>query len=117
MARSNIPTGNTEFQFQAGNLNFKSTSYEWLVVSGKTRAQFKGVGKINNAGNYGFMLTAIDGDNFGNKKPDAFRIKIWDMATSAIIYDNRMGSADSGDDATVLGNNGQGGGSIVIHDK
>ncbi len=31
---ANLPSGNTEFQFKVGNLNFKSTSYEWLVVAG-----------------------------------------------------------------------------------
>lgn len=52
-------TGNTEFQFKAGNLNFKSISYDWLVVAG-SRAQYKGVGTINGVGSYGFILTAID---------------------------------------------------------
>jgi hypothetical protein len=42
---ANVPSGNTEFQFKVGNLNFKSTSYEWLVVAG-TQAIFKGVGTI-----------------------------------------------------------------------
>jgi hypothetical protein len=46
---ANTPTGQTEFQFKAGDLNFHSSSYEWLVVSG-TRAQYKGVGTINGAG-------------------------------------------------------------------
>jgi hypothetical protein len=55
-----VPTGNTEFQFKAGNLNFSSTVYEWLVIAG-ARAQYKGSGKINNAGDYRFMLTVIDG--------------------------------------------------------
>ncbi|MBC7260896.1 MAG: PKD domain-containing protein, partial [Chloroflexi bacterium] len=27
-----VPDGNTQFQFKAGNLNFHSTSYQWLVV-------------------------------------------------------------------------------------
>ena len=52
-----VPEGNTEFQFHAAGLNFKSTSYQWLVVAG-ANAKFKGVGTINGAGNYGFMLTA-----------------------------------------------------------
>jgi hypothetical protein len=29
-----VPTGNTEFDFKAGNLNFHSTSYEWLTIAG-----------------------------------------------------------------------------------
>jgi hypothetical protein len=51
---TNVPDGNTEFQFQAGNLNFASNSYNAgsLVVAG-SQAIFKGVGKINGAGNYG----------------------------------------------------------------
>ena len=42
----NVPDGNTEFHFNAGDLNFKSASYEWLVVAG-ARAQYKGSGAIN----------------------------------------------------------------------
>ena len=32
---ASVPSGNTEFQFHAAGLKFKSTSYEWLVVSGQ----------------------------------------------------------------------------------
>lgn len=53
------PSGNTEFQFRLADLNFSSTSYEWLVVAG-ARAQYKGQGTINGAGGYGFLLTAVD---------------------------------------------------------
>jgi hypothetical protein len=102
-----IPSGNTEFQFKAGNLNFKSSSYEWLVIAG-ARAQFKGEGTINGAGNYGFMLTAIDGQISGGGGSDKFRIKIWDGET--IVYDNQIGDLDDADPLTLLG-----GGSIVIH--
>jgi hypothetical protein len=103
-----VPTGQTEFQFKAGNLNFHSSSYEWLVVSG-ARAQYKGNGTINGAGNYGFLLTAIDGQVSGGGGIDKFRIKI-SNATGAIVYDNQMGASDTGDASTALG-----GGSIVIH--
>jgi len=102
---ANIPTGETEFQFQVGNFNFHSTSYDWLVVSSTTQAQFKGTGTINGAGNYGFLITAVDGS------PDSFRIKIWDKASSVVIYDNKMGTPDTDLSATTA----LGGGSIVIH--
>jgi hypothetical protein len=46
------PDGNTEFQFKAGDINFHSEDYEWLVVAG-AKAQFKGTGTINGSGNYG----------------------------------------------------------------
>jgi hypothetical protein len=80
------PTGNTEFQFHAGDLNFHSSSYEWLVVTGSDYARFKGSGTINGMGDYEFMLWAGDGE------PDTFRIKIWEedeiTATETITYDN-----------------------------
>src|SRR5918995_6503215 len=42
-----VPDGTTEFEFNAGNLYFQSSSYQWLVVAGGTKAQFKGSGTIN----------------------------------------------------------------------
>ena len=73
---NNVPTGNTEFQFKLANFNFKSTSYEWLVVSG-AKARYRGVGTVNGAGSYGFELTAWDGQVNGGGGVDRFRIKIW----------------------------------------
>jgi hypothetical protein len=103
------PDGNTEFHFNAGGLTFRSTSYQWLVVAG-ARAQYKGVGTINGQGSYNFLLTAIDGQLQGSGAVDAFRIKITDPVTGAVVYDNRLGAADDSGDATALG-----GGSITIH--
>lgn len=105
-----VPTGQTEFQFKAGDLNFHSESYEWLVVGG-AKAQYKGTGTINNAGSYGFLLTAIDGQLNGGGGVDKFRIKIWDKANGdTIVYDNQLGASDGADPTTALQ-----AGSIVIH--
>lgn len=98
------PGGHTTFIFQAGNLHFRSDSYQWMVVNqGGNRAQFKGAGTINGAlapGGvpYQFMLWANDGD------PDTFRIKISfeTPATEVTVYDPGAGQP--------LGQ-----GSIVIH--
>ena len=106
---ANVPTGQTEFQFKVANLNFHSTSYQWLVIAG-AKAQYKGSGTINGSGDYGFMLTAIDGQVNGGGGVDKFRIKIWDKATSDVIYDNQMGAGDTADPTTAIA-----GGSIVIH--
>ena len=104
------PDGNTQFQFQVANLKFQSSSYEWLVVAG-ANAKFKGVGAINGSGNYGFMLTATDGQVNGGGGIDKFRIKIWDKNNGdAVVYDNQMGQGDDSNAGTALG-----GGSIVIH--
>ncbi|MEZ4868660.1 MAG: choice-of-anchor Q domain-containing protein [Caldilineaceae bacterium] len=104
------PSGNTEFQFKVANLTFKSSSYEWLVVAG-AHAKFKGAGTINGSGNYGFMLTATDGQVNGGGGIDKFRIKIWDKNNGdVVVYDNQMGQGDDSNAGTALG-----GGSIVIH--
>jgi hypothetical protein len=105
---ASVPTGNTEFHFKAGDLRFKSTNYEWMVISG-ARAQYKGFGTINGGGNYRFMLTAIDGQQPGGGGQDKFRIRIWSDG-GGLVYDNQMNDPDSNDPTTVLG-----GGSIVIH--
>jgi PKD repeat protein len=97
---ANVPMGQTEFQFHVADLNFHSSSYDWLVVTGSNYARFKGAGTINDAGGYKFMLWAGDGS------PDTFRIKIWqedEEGNETVIYDNCFDQAiDKG--------------SIVIHD-
>jgi hypothetical protein len=109
---STVPTGETEFQFQLANLNFHSSTYEWLVVSGPL-AQYKGKGQINGAGNYGFLLTATDGQVSGGGGLDKLRIKIWDIDHGGVIvYDNVAGASDSINDAKPQP---IGAGSIVIH--
>lgn len=102
-----VPTGQTEFQFQLGGINFHSTSYQWLVVSGG-RAQYKGQGTINGSGNYGFLITAIDGHVAGTKS-DGFRIKLTD-ANGAVVFDNQAGQGEITSAATDLA-----GGAITIH--
>ena len=97
---ADVPDGNTEFQFKAGDLNFHSTSYDWLVVTGSNYAKFKGTGTINGEGEYKFMIWA------GDNSPDTFRIKIWYEVggNEVVVYDNGIDQAI-------------GGGSIVVHKK
>jgi hypothetical protein len=107
---SSIPTGQTEFQFKAGNFNFHSTDYEWLVVTG-AKAQYKGSGTVNGSGSYGFIVTVIDGDVTGGGGTDKFRIKIWNKNNgNAVVYDSQPGDPDTASPSASLG-----GGSIVIH--
>jgi hypothetical protein len=105
---ANTPAGVTHFHFQAGNLRFQSEVYDWLVVAG-ARAQFKGSGRVNDGGDYEFMLTGIDGDLPGGGGVDRLRIRIWERSTGTIVYDNESGTDDTADPASVLG-----GGNIVI---
>ncbi len=86
---------------------------EWLVVSGP-KPQSKGDGTVNGAPGYSFLLTATDGQVNGGGNMDKFRIKVWNTATSAVVYDNVLGGSDDIDLANpqVIAN-----GSIVIHAK
>jgi hypothetical protein len=109
-----VPSGQTEFQFQAAHLNFHGDLYEWLVVSG-ARAQYKGSGSLNGAPGYTFMVTAVDGNMLGTGVADRFRIRIWHAGgdgSDVVDYDNQV-------DASLVGGNSEGtaigGGSIVIH--
>jgi hypothetical protein len=96
-----VPTGNTDFQFKAGDLDFGSSSYHWLIVTGSNYAKSKGVGTINDEGAYKFQVWAGDDD------PDTFRIKIWtedEFDVETVIYDNGFDQAISA-------------GNIVVHTK
>jgi hypothetical protein len=108
---SNTPDGQTEFQFQAGDINFHSSAYDIgsLVVSGY-KAQYKGTGDINGVPGYKFVLTAYDGDVNGGGGIDKFRMKI--TKNGVVAYDNRVGASDDIDLANPLAISG---GSIVIH--
>jgi hypothetical protein len=107
---ANVPDGQTEFVFTAGNLNFHSSSYDWLVVAG-AKAMFKGTGTVNGAGNYGFMLSAVDAAQTPSTDVDLFRIKIWDKDSGDdVVYDNQLGDAEDAVPTTAIG-----GGSIIVH--
>jgi len=110
---ASVPDGETEFQFQAANLEFHSDAYDWLVVAG-ARAQFKGIGTLNGIGGYRFLLTAVDGATLG--ADDRFRIKIFYydavLDRDVVVYDNQL---NSGAEGTVQEGTAIGGGSIVVH--
>jgi hypothetical protein len=110
---ASAPDGETEFQCKVCDVNFHSTSLQWLVVTdittgpnaGAQKAQYQGYGTNNGAGNYQFQVTVID-----KGSTDYFRIHIWTPSTGVTLYDNMPGFSD-GADATVL----TAGGNIVIH--
>ena len=111
-----MPVGETEFQFQAGDFKFKSTSYEWLVVAG-AKAQYKGVGTVNGVAGFSFLLTAYDGDGGPGSNstggPDKFRIKVMGNG-GGVVYDNNVSLTPS-DDIDYADPQAIGGGSIVVH--
>jgi len=106
---ASTPTGSTEFQFKAGDLNLHVSAYDWLVIHGPL-AQVTGSGTINGGGEYRFMLTVIDGQATGGGGVDRFRMQIWEAESGVVIYDTQPGAPDTADPITELS-----GGSIKIH--
>lgn len=98
-----VPTGNTKFTFKNGNIDFNSTSYDWLVVNG-SKAYLHGTGTVNGTGSYNFLISVIDGN------PDTFRIKIKDNTTNTIVYDNQRDASDLTDPIEAIDS-----GQIKVH--
>ncbi|KAG2500494.1 hypothetical protein HYH03_001273 [Edaphochlamys debaryana] len=95
-AGASAPTGNTEFVFSAGGFRFRSTSYDWMVISG-SRVQFKGSGIVNSQPSpvYKFSIMAEDGGSTPGS--DRFRLRVFSLAadgtTEIKVYDNFVGGA------------------------
>jgi hypothetical protein len=106
-----VPIGQTEFVFSAADMTFKSTSYDWLVVSEST-ARCKGAGTINNSGKYGFLLIVVDESGRGKGVSERFRIKIWEKTTGKTVYDNNLGYPEDIKPTTVVTS-----GSVNVHVK
>ena len=114
-----MPTGNTQFQFQEGNLDFESSAYQWLVVSG-SKAQFQGTGTINGTGNYGSRCSLTmapsrdraptwmaSGSRFGTLLPDG--------SLTNIVYDDVFTGTSSPGSGTEPLDKVNGNGSVQIH--
>ena len=66
---------------------------------------------LDEAGNYGFMLSVVDEKLTPSTDVDLFRIKIWDKDDGdVIVYDNELGAPAPAEPTTAIA-----GGSIVIH--
>jgi len=82
-----VPSGTLVMTFQAAHLSFQSTSLDWLVLSGST-AWYQGTGTVNGAGSFRFLVSAQGGGHGTGK----LRIRIWNKATGAILYDSQPGA-------------------------
>jgi hypothetical protein len=95
-------TGNLEFQYHDADINLKSTTIDWLVIS-TVAAHFQGTGTINGEGLYTFRVTVKDNGAPG-VGVDVFDIKIWE-------------GADTEADPYHKAKNTISGGNIVVHKK
>lgn len=82
------PKGKTAFKFKEGKLDFKSTSYDWLVLTDE-KAIVQGVGKIKRKKGYRFMMSLVPGQN--QEDQSKFRMKIW-TNDDVVVYDNQRGA-------------------------
>ena len=76
LPNSTTPSGDVEFHYNAGSINFKSTSLTVLVVTSEPRAQLQGTGTINGSTSCQFSLDAWQG-SFQPGNTDAFGIRIY----------------------------------------
>ncbi|MDX2762023.1 family 43 glycosylhydrolase [Streptomyces europaeiscabiei] len=82
------PSGKVSLDFAGAKLKFRSTSSDWLVVTG-SKAVYQGYGTVNGKGGYLFRVTATDG-------PDTFKIKIWKKSTGTVVYENKTAATTKG---------------------
>jgi hypothetical protein len=111
LPRATTPSGKAKFTFRTQSFDFTSGALEWLVVTGD-KGQLRGSGTINDAGDYGFLLTVVDGGTPG-AAGDRLRMKIWDKsAGDAVVYDTTPGGAEDIDVSPTLP---IGAGNITLH--
>lgn len=105
-------SGQSEFDFRAGGMTFKSTAYESLQVAG-SHAQYRGTGTVNRVGGYSFLITLTDGQTPGGGGTDKIRLKIWNV--DGVVYDNQRSASGASLPDDLERGTPLGGGSIVVH--
>lgn len=90
------PSGRADFKFNG--LDFESTSYDWLVVTGNYCAKLMGEGTVSGNPGYSFLMTVCDlGPSDGT-----FRITIWNTTDDEVVYDNLPSTPDDSFDGTDI---------------
>ncbi|WP_143962496.1 choice-of-anchor tandem repeat GloVer-containing protein [Litoribacter populi] len=84
---SKTPSGMASFSTR--DFSFHSTYFNWLVIDDE-KAVLQGVGKVNGRGNFGILMSAVEG-NLEGESTGRLRVKIWDRnRDDLLIYDNDM---------------------------
>jgi PKD repeat protein len=82
------------------DLVVESESLEYLVVSG-AQGTFRGAGRLRDGTPVGFFVSGRDG-RVARERDDKVRIKVWSLATNAVLYDTEPGVAELAPPATVV---------------
>jgi len=85
------PSGDLEFHYDAGDINFKSTGWDFLVVTNGNRGQAQGTGTINGSIVCKFSLDAWN-NSFQPGNVDAFGLTIFNCGGGT---GNRYSLADT----------------------
>ncbi|HSD65010.1 MAG TPA: 5'-nucleotidase C-terminal domain-containing protein [Ignavibacteriaceae bacterium] len=94
----NSVQGVVKIKFPEAKINLTGNILECLLIENNV-ITLRGEGKNTGAGNYGFLITAIDGGNTG----DSIKITIWDkLDGDKVIYDNLAMNELGGGYITIL---------------
>jgi hypothetical protein len=79
----NSAQGVVKIKFPEAKINLTGNVLECLLIENNV-ITIRGEGKNTGKGNYGFLITAVDGSSSG----DLIKITIWDKNGDILIYDN-----------------------------
>ena len=89
------PEGSFTFELEDSHFDFASRSFTSLVVDGD-HARLMGRGTLNGTSGYAFRLTVRDaGNERQTQRSDAIRIRVWEVSSGRVVYDNEIESAPS----------------------
>jgi hypothetical protein len=71
-----------------------------MVISAP-RGMIRGTGTVDGVAGYGFLVSGFDGQ--GSGVDDRVRVKVWHLATGAVVYDNQPGAPDDAGPTTPIG--------------
>ncbi|MBQ0904550.1 PKD domain-containing protein [Micromonospora sp. U21] len=102
--------GRISTSLQGAGMVLESTALSWLVITPDYKVAVKGVGTVNGASGYGFIV-------YGYDDPDRLRLVVWPLSAgenpgSTKLYDNR---AVGGWDLDVADPQPLSGGSLQVH--
>lgn len=85
-----LPTGYLEFELApsartTSPFHLRTSSFDWLVVTPDV-AWASGRATVNGRSGFGFWFAASDG-------PDRLRLKVWNLSTGIVVYDNQPGAS------------------------
>jgi RHS repeat-associated protein len=82
------PSGHLAWRFKSAHLRFQSTALNSLELSGGTLV-LQGTGMLNRMRPCSFLVSS----SRGARRAVRLRIRIWDKATGAILYDSQPGAS------------------------